>query len=67
MDGDGTKLNPFIVFGGAKRESKALNDEFKARCCVASSANAWMNEELTKVCISSSLACMGLIRMPYNK
>ena len=44
---DGTKLKPFIVFGGAKRESKALNDEFKARCCVASSANAWMNEELT--------------------
>ena len=44
---DGTKLKPFIVFGGAKRESKALNDEFKACCCVASSANAWMNEELT--------------------
>ena len=44
---DGTKLKPFIVFGDAKRESKALNDEFKARCCVASSVNAWMNEELT--------------------
>lgn len=44
---DGTKWKPFIVFGGAKRENKALNDEFKARCCVASSANAWMNEELT--------------------
>ena len=38
-----------IVFGGAKRESKALNEEFKSRCVVASSKNAWMNEELTLV------------------
>ena len=36
-----------IVFGGAKRESKALSEEFKSRCVVASSKNAWMNEELT--------------------
>ena len=34
---DGTKLKPMIVFGGAKRESKALNEEFKCRCVVASS------------------------------
>ena len=46
---DGTKLKPMIVFGGAKRESKALNEEFKSRCVVASSKNAWMNEELTLV------------------
>ena len=46
---DGTKLKPMIVFGGAKRESKALNGEFKSRCVVASSKNAWMNEELTLV------------------
>ena len=46
---DGTKLKPIIVFGGAKRESKALNEEFKSRCVVASSKNAWMNEELTLV------------------
>ena len=38
-----------IVFGGTKRESKALNEEFKSRCVVASSKNAWMNEELTLV------------------
>ena len=31
--GDGTKLKPFIVFPGAKRESKAQNDEFKTVCC----------------------------------
>ena len=46
---DGTKLKPMIVFGGAKRESKALNEEFKSRCVVASSKNAWMNEKLTLV------------------
>ena len=44
---DGTRLKPFIVFGGAKRECKTLNDEFKTKCVVASSPNAWMNEELT--------------------
>ena len=44
---DGTKLKPMIVFRGAKRETKALAEEFKNRCVVASSKNAWMNEELT--------------------
>ena len=42
--GDGTKCKPFIVFAGAKRESKSL---YKRRCSVASSANGWINEELT--------------------
>ena len=42
---DGTRLKPFIVFGGAKRECKALNEEFKSKCVIASSPNAWMNEE----------------------
>lgn len=37
-----------IVFGGAKREVKKLSEEFKGRCVVASSSNAWMNDELTK-------------------
>ena len=46
---DGTNLKPMIVFDGAKRESKALNEEFKSRFVVASSKNAWMNEELTLV------------------
>ena len=43
---DGTKLKPFIVFQGAKREAAALNEEFKNRCVVASSSNGWMNAEL---------------------
>ena len=45
--GDGTKLKPFVVFAGAKRENKALHKEYKRQCSVASSANGWMNEELT--------------------
>lgn len=44
---DGTKLNPFIVSAGAKRESKILYRDFKSQCSVASSANEWMNEDLT--------------------
>ena len=40
-------MKPFIVFPGAKRESKALNDESKTKCVVASSINGWMSEELT--------------------
>ena len=43
---DGTKMNPFIVFKGAKRESAVLNDRFKGFCVVKSSSNGWMNEEL---------------------
>ena len=44
---DGTRLKPFIVFKGAKRENKALRDKFNRKCAVASSANRWMNEDLT--------------------
>ena len=44
---DGTRLKPFIVFKGAKKESKPLHDEFNRKCSVASSANGWMNEDLT--------------------
>ena len=36
---DGTKLKPFIVFGGAKHETEALNKEFRSRCIVISSSN----------------------------
>ena len=43
---DGIKLKPFIVFPGAKRETKQLNEEFKNKCFVASSVNGWMNEDL---------------------
>ena len=31
---DGTKLKPLIVFRGTKRESKALDEEFKVRYVV---------------------------------
>ena len=41
-----TKLKPYIVFQDAKREAKALNEEFKNRCVAGSSSNGWMNEEL---------------------
>ena len=44
---DGKKLKPFIVFAGAKRETKTLHSEYKNICSVASSTNGWMNEELT--------------------
>ena len=43
---DGTKLKPFIVFQGVKREATELNEEFQNRCVAASSSNGWMNEEL---------------------
>ena len=47
MKADGTKLQSFIVFKAAKRDSKALDEEFKNRCVVQTSGDAWLNEELT--------------------
>lgn len=44
---EGTKLKPFVVLPGAKRETKQLNEEFKNKCFVASSMNGWMNEDVT--------------------
>ena len=44
---DRTRLKPFIIFKGAKRESAALHDKFHRECSVARSGNRWMNEELT--------------------
>ena len=46
--GTGTNLKPFIVFAGAKREVKSLQQEFKNQCSVASSSNGWMNSDLTQ-------------------
>ena len=51
---DGTKLPPFIVFNGAKRETAALDKEIK-NCYIASSPNAWMNTELTHVWVNKIL------------
>ena len=64
------KLKPFIVFPGAKRETKQLN-EFKNKCYVASSVNGWMNEDLTRdgarsigqVLIYSSDVGLGLLNV----
>lgn len=68
---DGTKLKHFIVFPGGKQETKQLNEEFSYKFHVASSANGWMNEDLTlyivgargfgKVRLQSSVAGLGLI------
>ena len=52
---DGTRLKPFNVFRGVKRESKALHDKFNRKCSVASSANGWMNEDLTLRCCNEIL------------
>ena len=43
---DGTKLKPFIVFKGAKREVATLNQEFRGKCILASSEDEWMNTPL---------------------
>ena len=42
--GDCTKLKPFAVFRGAKREVAALNDEFKNKCIVATSIHKCLDE-----------------------
>ena len=49
---DGTKLKPMVIFKGAKRESAALNEEFKRRVVVATSVNGWMDTELTRTWIN---------------
>ena len=42
-------MKPMIVFGGGKREVKKLNEEFRSKCVIASSGNAWMNEGLNLI------------------
>lgn len=41
------KRKSFIVYASAKRVSKALHEEFKNQCCITSSGNGWISEELT--------------------
>ena len=57
---DGTKLKPFIVFQGAKREATALNEEFKNQCVVASSSNGLMKQELVLKFLRQVLECFPL-------
>ena len=59
----GQKFKPFIVFGAAKRECKALHGEFKNKCVlIVSSKNAWMNEELTMQYIDSVIGIFSFNR-----
>ena len=59
---DRTKLKPFIVFRGAKQESKKLNEDYKHKCVIATSANAWMNEALTLNWVRSVLGAFSFNR-----
>ena len=67
---DGRKLKPMIMFKGAKRDSILLNQESKGWCFIVSSANGWMNEDLTlnfvKIVVWKTVAGMGLFRVPYD-
>ena len=59
---DGTKLQPMIVFKGAKREVAALHQEFKSQAYIASSSNPWMNTELTDQWVNYVLGSF-----PFNR
>ena len=45
--GDGTKLKPFIVFKGGKRDVEKSKKEYGNKCIIASSTNGWMDTDLT--------------------
>ena len=45
--GDGTKLKPFIVFKGGKRDVEKLKKEFGNKCVIVSSTNGWIDTDLT--------------------
>lgn len=59
---DRTKLKPFIVFRAAKRETNKLNEDFRHKCVVTTSSNAWMNEELTLNWVKSVLGAFSFNR-----
>lgn len=59
---DGTKLKPMVVFKGGKREVSALKQEFQNRAVVATSANRWMDTELTQVWIDSVVGAFAFNR-----
>ncbi|CAH3162370.1 unnamed protein product [Porites lobata] len=58
----GPSLNRWWYLKAPKREVAALNQEFKRRAVFATSANAWMNTELTKVWIDSVLGSFSFDR-----
>ena len=45
--GNGTKVKPFIVFKGGKRDVEKLKKEYGNKCVIASSTNRWMDTDLT--------------------
>ena len=49
-------------FKGAKREVGSLNKEFHGKCIIASSANAWMNAELTNQWVENVLGSFSFSR-----
>ena len=49
---DGTKLKPYIVFRGAIREAKAMQQEI-SRAVIATYANGWMNDDMTTAWLRS--------------
>ena len=53
--GNDTKLQPFVVFSGAKRDVTALNTEFHGRCVIASSESGCMNTSLTNEWVKKTL------------
>ena len=69
------KRSHFFVFKGAKRETKALNEEFCSNCIVASSASGWKNDEITEGLYRGSwhihlwsmkgTTCLGLISLSF--
>ena len=59
---DGTKLKPFVAFRAAKRETKKLNENFRHKCIVTTSFNAWMNKELTLNWVKSVLGAFSFNR-----
>ena len=59
---DGTRLKPMVVFRGGKREVAKLKEEFQHRAIVATSANGWMNTELTKVWVDSVVGAFAFNR-----
>ena len=54
-------MKPMIVFGGGKIEVSKLNEEFRSKCIIASSGNAWMNEDLTKIGLKRFLESFFLV------
>ena len=49
---DWTEIKPIVVFKGAKREVASLKQELQHRAVIPTSANAWIDTELTEVWIN---------------